>query len=221
MSRIEAFGDYCTLFLGDAREIMPTLRRVDAVVCDPPYGVNKAEWDSNYPDWIEREASKIADVVCIMPGMWALPKCVAAFGENYKGIISGRNLNGMTFGPLGYNNWIPAVCGGNVPRRGQDAFEFTVGAETKPDHPSPKPLPYMMHLIERVTEPGWLVCDPFLGSGTTGVACVKQDRRFIGIEREEKYFDMAARRIETATKEPRLPLPEPKPVQLSLVGAER
>ena len=218
--RIERIGD-CVLYNADCREVLPTLGKVDAVVCDPPYGVNKAEWDGDYPDWIEREASKIANVVCIMPGMWALPKCVAALGDNYKGIIAGRNLNGMTFGPLGFNNWIPAVCGGSVPRRGQDAFEFTVGGEAKPDHPSPKPLAYMLQLIDRVTDAGWLVCDPFLGSGTTGVACVKQGRRFIGIEREEKYFDIACKRIEAATKEPRLPLPEPKPVQTSLLEDER
>mgnify|MGYP000243353355 CR=1 FL=1 len=67
--------------------------------------------------------------------------------------------------------------------------------------------------------PGQTILDPFVGSGTTGVACVKLGRRFIGIERESKYFDIACRRIEEAYKQPDLfvPRPEPKPVQEALL----
>ena len=199
-ARIERIGN-ATLYLGDCREILPTLGKVDAIVTDPPYGVNKADWDAAYPEWLEQIAFKIANVVCIMPGLWALPKCIAGMGDAYKSVISGRNLNGMTFGPVGFNNWIPAVVGGEVPHKGQDAFEFSVGSEPKPDHPSPKPLTYMRRLIDRVTEAGWTVLDPFMGSGTTGVAATKEGRRFIGIEIEPRYFDIACRRIEDAQRQ--------------------
>jgi DNA modification methylase len=57
------------------------------------------------------------------------------------------------------------------------------------------------------------ILDPFMGSGTTGVACVKLGRKFIGIEIEPKYFDIACKRIQKAVDEPRLALPEPKPKQ--------
>lgn len=197
--RREIIGD-AELYLGDCLEIMPTLGKVDAVVTDPPYGIDKAAWDAHYPEWIEEQAFRLAHAVVIMPGLWALPLCVANMGDRYQGIIAGHNLNGMTFGPLGFNNWIPAVCGGDVPRRGQDAFSFTVGGgmEPKPDHPSPKPLAFMGKLIERTTEPSWLVLDPFMGSGTTGVACANLGRKFIGIEIEPKYFDIACRRVADA-----------------------
>jgi DNA modification methylase len=67
---------------------------------------------------------------------------------------------------------------------------------------------------------GWTagtVLDPYAGSGTTGVACVKLGRRFIGIEIEPRYFDIACRRIEAAVREPRLPLPEPRPKQQAML----
>ena len=67
------------------------------------------------------------------------------------------------------------------------------------------------------------ILDPFMGSGTTGVACVKLGRSFIGIEREPKYFDIACRRIEAAYKQPDLFVsasPSPKPVQLNLMDAD-
>lgn len=65
-----------------------------------------------------------------------------------------------------------------------------------------------------------LVLDPFMGSGTTGVACVNLGRKFIGIEREPTYFDIACRRIEEAHRQPRLfDEPPPKPVQPSLLDA--
>lgn len=203
MSRIETIGN-ATLYLGDCREILPAIPRVDACVTDPPYGVKKAAWDGVYPDWVERMAFDVAKTVVIMPGMWAMPVCLQGMGDRYKGIIAGRNMNGMTFGPIGFNNWIPAVVGGDVPHKGQDCFEFSVGSEPKPDHESPKPLAYMLKLIDRTTEPLWTVVDPFMGSGTTGVACIKLGRAFVGIELDPKHFDTACRRIEEASKQPDL-----------------
>lgn len=78
------------------------------------------------------------------------------------------------------------------------------------DHPNEKPLALMQTLIETLSNDGDTILDPFMGSGTTGVACVKLGRKFIGIEIEPKYFDIACRRIEKAVSEPRLALPEPK-----------
>lgn len=218
-TRTEILAEGVTLHMGDARVILPTLARADAVVTDPPYGVNKAAWDEKYPDWLEDLAFAAARTVVIMPGMWAMPLCLKGMGDRYKAVIAGHNTNGMTFGPIGFNNWIPAVVGGDVPHRGQDAFEFAVGAEAKPDHPSPKPLAYMLKLIDRTTEPGWTIVDPFMGSGTTGVACVNMGRKFIGIEIDPAYFDIAARRIGDALKQPDFFIEKPareKPPQLQL-----
>lgn len=69
------------------------------------------------------------------------------------------------------------------------------GREDK-DHPTPKPLPLMLELVSLFTDEGETVLDPFAGSGTTGVACIRLGRRFIGVEREEKYAEIAAQRLE-------------------------
>ena len=67
-------------------------------------------------------------------------------------------------------------------------------------HPTQKPVPLLAWLIRTYTDAGDVVLDPFMGSGSTGVACVQEGRRFIGIEREDKYFEVAKKRIEEARK---------------------
>lgn len=71
-------------------------------------------------------------------------------------------------------------------------------------HPTEKPIPLMKEILKDFTNNGETILDPFMGSGTTGVACVKLGRKFIGIELDEKYFDIACRRIEEAYKQPDL-----------------
>ena len=82
-----------------------------------------------------------------------------------------------------------------------DCREFVVGRDDKPDHPSPKPLNVMMWFIESTTKPGDTVFDPFMGSGTTGVACMKLGRKFIGCEIKPEYFHTAERRIREASQQ--------------------
>ena len=85
------------------------------------------------------------------------------------------------------------------------------------EHKNEKPLALMTRLIAWIS--GGTILDPFMGSGTTGVACLRLGRRFIGIEIEPKYFDIACRRIEEEHKRPRLSLPEPKRAeQMELVA---
>jgi DNA modification methylase len=72
------------------------------------------------------------------------------------------------------------------------------------EHPTQKPVGVMEWCIGHLPDDCMTILDPFAGSGSTGVACVKLGRRFIGIEREEKYFDIMCRRIDEAYKQPRL-----------------
>lgn len=84
-------------------------------------------------------------------------------------------------------------------------------------HPSQKPIEIMTWCVKSIPADGQTVLDPFMGSGTTGVACAKLGRKFIGIELDEKYFDIACKRIEEAYKQPDLFLPPPaKPVQTTM-----
>ncbi len=100
---------------------------------------------------------------------------------------------------------------------------FTVATKSDPDamrsgHPTQKPLMLMEMLIELFTDPGDLILDPFMGSGTTGVAAIRLGRRFVGFERDPKYFAIAERRITNAREQLRL-IPErtSKPKQGTLL----
>ena len=132
--------------------------------------------------------------------------------------------------PAGLGNWWPsgmqmAVYGyksgayfnDTDPRRSNvfvaDAYRF--GQPGKVDHPTQTPLVLMERFVRAMVPPSGFALDPFMGSGTTGVACAKLGRAFIGVEREEKYFDIACRRIEAAYRQPDLFVsrPEPKPTK--------
>jgi DNA modification methylase len=74
-------------------------------------------------------------------------------------------------------------------------------SDTNREHPTQKPLSLMKWCVDKFTDPGNTILDPFMGSGTTGVACVQLGRNFIGIEKEPKYFEIASRRIEQAQQQ--------------------
>jgi DNA modification methylase len=101
-----------------------------------------------------------------------------------------------------------------------DCKQFVIGRDDKPDHPTPKPLNVMEWFVSVVNRN--TICDPFMGSGTTGVACARLDSRFIGIEREPRYFDIACRRIAEAQRQTDLfiarptTLPESRHLELAL-----
>lgn len=86
-------------------------------------------------------------------------------------------------------------------RHGVFTFNKSHGGGKAP-HPTTKPLPLMRELVSLFTADRDVILDPFMGSGTTGIACAKMGRKFIGIEIDEKYFDIACRRIEEAYKQP-------------------
>lgn len=88
---------------------------------------------------------------------------------------------------------------------------WATDVERNNGHPTPKPLPLIMDWVRLVSDAGEIVLDPFMGSGTTGVACVKMGRKFIGIEREPEYFDIACRRIREAYAQPDMFVPQPQP----------
>lgn len=194
-----------TLHLGDCLEVMRGMadNSVDAVVTDPPYGCGKADWDDAFPTAWYMEARRIAPMVAIITGASGLRDSVPLVGDDFVDVISARNLNGMTRSPAGFGNWIACVLAGAKPRQGVTFFEFVVDGDM-PNHPSPKPIDYMRKLICRLTNEGATVLDPFAGSCSTGVACIKTGRKFIGIEIDPAYFAIAQRRIEDAAAQPML-----------------
>jgi len=122
---------------------------------------------------------------------WVKPD--AAPGFNGQGAARGAECAVTAWCGTGYRSW---NRGG---KRG--IYMHNVNTNRQGEHPTEKPLPLMSELIGDFTQPGQLVCDPFMGSGTTGVACVKLGRRFVGIERDPTWFDLSRRRLEKAIKE--------------------
>lgn len=98
-------------------------------------------------------------------------------------------------------------------------YTHNVNAGRQGEHPTEKPVPLMKELVADFTRPGQTVLDPFMGSGSTGVACVQMGRKFIGIEQDPKWFDLACRRLREAQAQPSLFAEPPrKAVQQKLLG---
>lgn len=220
--RKEVIGN-ATLYLGDCRNVLPTLGRVDAVITDPPYGIDggkggdaRAGQKGVYAGEWRDDESYIEDVCA--------PAFVAALAIADRGAVTPgiRCLHlypraadmgcfwtpaSMTHGPWGFTNFQPILYYGRDFRAGLGSLpsgrSLTEAAE-KNGHPCPKPIGAWKWLVDKVSKDGELILDPFMGSGTTGVAAVQMQRHFVGIEREPKYFDIACRRIEDAQRQGQL-----------------
>lgn len=223
MNRVEHLSDSVTLYLGDCREILPTLGKVDAVVSDPPYGMAWNTDSTRYSggrrghrtrrmegrsDW----GAVANDDVPFDPAPWtAFPEAIL-WGSNHFGarlpvgttLVWIKRLDGA-FGSFLSDAEIAWQKGGHgVYCRRDLSMNHATGA-TQRAHPTQKPVDLMVWCVERLKTKG-LVLDPFMGSGTTGVACVRLGRRFVGIEIDPTHFDSACRRITDELARPRLDL---------------
>ncbi len=191
------------IYHADCREVLPTMAPglVDLVLTDPPYGVGKADWDDALPLWWLDDAARIAPVLGVMPCLKHLLLYPYSVGRvRYRWTLSAHLINGMTAGPVGFGNWIPclvyAADGTSIYQGASDTGRIVVGGDAKPDHPCPKPYQAMRWLVSRF--PGQTILDPFMGSGTTLRAAKDLGRKAIGIEIEERYCEIAAKRLQQA-----------------------
>jgi site-specific DNA-methyltransferase (adenine-specific) len=192
-------ADPVRIVCGDCLDLMREMPDgcVNAVITDPPYGCDKAEWDDRFPTEWYADAKRVAPVVVIITGSVGLKDSLRLVGDDVVDVVAARNMNGMTRGPLGFGNWLAAVYVGKRPKQGPNTFDFTVRGDM-PDHPSPKPLEYMRKLIRRLTEPGDLILDPFGGSGTTALAAIHEDRRCLIFEKMPAYCETIRKRVAEA-----------------------
>ena len=191
------------LILGDCREVMRDIPSgsVDAVITDPPY----LEGDFSY--LLPQLLSLCSNNLIITPGNiqsfnWVQKiKPVYQYAWESRGqSMGGRACMHISWEPiLAYRYPIKPL--------GTDLLTFPIGQpDQKNGHPWAKPLYLVRFLVARWTNPGDTILDPFMGSGTTGVACVQTGRNFIGIEIDPTYYAIAEKRIAQAQRQMVMPL---------------
>lgn len=228
-TRHERIGD-CDLYLGDCLEVTPALGPVDAVVTDPPYGINYKSGHSTADLWVggdtilNDETTAIRDAaVSVMAEQFAVPMLVFGSRKNApppgcrmvltwdKGPALGMGALDLPWKPSSEEIYV--IGQGFVGPRDQGNVLYHPPVQSMAKngrkHPNEKPVGLICNLLKKC--PPGAVLDPFMGSGTTGVACVNLGRKFIGIELDPDYFDIACKRIEDAHKQGDLFVPKPAP----------
>jgi len=219
--RREVIGN-ATLYLGDCLEILPHLEKVDAVITDPPYGIGWskpfiANGNSRAHDGIQNDVDCSARDLMLA---WDGCKRAIVFGsflaefpnDTRQVLIWHKPGDSGLFGTVaGYRRDVePIFLCGDWPAeavkrssvlRGIASFRGHAAADTG-SHPHTKPVDLMEQLIGATDCAA--ILDPFMGSGTTGIACQRTNRSFIGIEIEPKYFEIACERIENAQRQVRM-----------------
>ena len=267
--RIETIGN-ATLYLGDCREILPTLPDgcADMIFTDPPYGHN-----NNNGDLIQRREVALG----LIPTAGSSPRAIANDGAEAEeiflaalahfprllvrggcccccccgggpdpmfarwslaldGPLQFKQMIVWDKGPMGmgwhyrrsYETVLVAQKKGgpckwydetdaveNIIRPGQYGIRKIIPQKT--DHPTPKPPEMAAHFMRLHSLPGETVLDPFAGALSTGLAAVAMGRKFIGVELDERWFEMGLRRLEDAVSRPRLPLDEPRKAEQMII----
>lgn len=221
-------GD-CTLYCGDCLEVMPTLGPVDAVVADPPYGIGYQRGPGGKGVQGRRNHSKpiIGDDQPFDPKPFLSFDCIL-WGANH---FSSRLPHGrwLAWNKLGHmepwDSFSDVEFAWQNTRAADRIFSLLwkgISQGIKEDggrryHPTQKPVALMQWCIGFLPD-SETILDPFMGSGTTGVACVNLGRKFIGIEKDPEYFEIACERIRRAYRQPDMFVAPPeKPVQTSMI----
>lgn len=221
----------CRLIRGDCLDVLPTISGVDAVVTDPPYGTRGIdaesrhdaangwkqygvlEWDKSRPPKSHFDA--ILDL-CVVTTIWGGNYFADYLPPTSKFLIWDKGQTDFSLADVEQ-----AWCSWDGAAR-RITYSRALAMKDGKVHPTQKPVAVMEWNIRQLPAVG-AILDPFMGSGTTGVACINTDRKFIGIELEPKYFDIACHRIERAWADRcnRLPFDQPKPMkQRELLEAE-
>jgi DNA modification methylase len=237
------------LWHGDCREVLPLLGAFDLILTDPPYGIGEAagknakrdsvysplrvsqknptgkgipatrfdtlEWDSEPPPaWvIELIRAKAQWQIMFGGNYYSLPPATCW-------LVWDKDNGETDFADceLAWTNLPKAVR--RLRWRWNGMLQQDMANKEVREHPTQKPVAVMRWALLQAPD-AQTVCDPFAGSGTTGVACALEGRKFTGIERERKYFDLACERISRAQAQGQMfpAQPEPQATQVSLLEA--
>lgn len=204
-----------TIYLGDCLEIAPTLTGVDAVISDPPYGMNLDTDNSRFSGGNTASVARrgngigtgggkgiIGDAEPFDPTPWLDYPAVVLFGSNHyaQRLPVGTTLVWLKRHDAGFGSFlsdaeIAWMKGGHGVYAKRD-LSMNSEALTR-CHPCQKPVPLMAWVMERAKVPtGATVLDPYMGSASTGIACLRTNRNFIGIEKDPEHFKTACARLE-------------------------
>ena len=224
--RVERIGD-ATLYLGDCRDVLPTLGKVDATICDPPYGINygglmRGKGDGNggldanrWKHYDEFDWDKDRPARETFNALRACSREQIIWGGNYFSDYLPPSMRWLVWDKAQSFSLADFEMAWTSQQSAARIFRYSrpEALQDGRHHPTQKPIAVMEWCLSFVPDAATIL-DPFMGSGTTGVACAKLGRRFIGIEIEPKYFDIACKRIDEAYRQPRLFADAaPKPTQ--------
>lgn len=216
MSRVEVIGN-ATLYLGDCLAMLPALGGADAVVSDPPYGIS---WDTDLTRFSagsdtsrrKRGAGRDygkpieGDKLPFDPAPWICFPKVILFGSNYyaQRLPIGTSLIWVKRKPDAFGTFLSDAEIAWM-KGGEGVYCFSSYPQAMAHdrhHPTQKPVDLMQWAIGKTKViPGSVILDPFMGSGSTGVAAMQAGMRFVGVELDPAYFDIACRRIEDAQRQ--------------------
>ena len=217
------------LYCADCLDVLPTLSGVDAVVTDPPY---PEEFVPLYaPAWEQCDCALVdGGRVFAMCGQAFLPRVVASFPAHWIYVWTGCfdcAHMATSIWPRGISAaWKPLFIYQKPPFRSFKHWKYDTISLGKSRYKAPKEFhewgqgTFEFETVLSRFDVAGTVLDPFMGSGTTGVACVRLGRRFIGIEKEPRYFEIAKTRIQSELEKMRLFEPPPRIVQRSLLDKE-
>jgi len=213
-----------TLYLADAFDILPTLGEVDCIITDPPYDAtthgnartlrgNQVTSHIDFDCFTEEQFIEFCKNALLLAKRWVVMTCAWQHAAE----LQRAGLPLVRFGIWHKLDSAPQFTG-DRPGTGWEAVAILhregkkrwnggghhavwVCSIERGEHPAQKPLALLTNWVKMFADEGETVLDPFMGSGTTGVACLKLGRKFIGIEKREDYFDIARRRIEDAQRQ--------------------
>lgn len=229
MARIEQLAEGVALYLGDCREILPTLGQFDACISDPPYGIAYKS-PSGKGQTVRGDYDVIAgDTEPFDPTPFLGYPQVVLFGANHYSERLPSSAKWLVWdkrdGGTPNNNsdcelaWVKVGGSARLVRHLWNGMLKASEREAQRVHPTQKPIAVMEWVIEQSTKAGQSIVDPFMGSGTTGVAACRLKRPFTGIEVDPKYFEIACKRISDALKQPVMFIESPKmaPQQIDML----
>ncbi|MCK4640421.1 MAG: site-specific DNA-methyltransferase [Candidatus Marinimicrobia bacterium] len=212
MNKPVKIGD-ATLYLADCMDVLPTLEGVQCVITDPPYGIGKAEWDNiDFFPFISGLYNTLMSVtksgaICFV---WMPKKRLYELSKlefKFDIFIETKNFAQSFPHNLMIDCWVPIMMFSNGKRKTISAKNYfmintantSFDSPNNPrniDHPTVKDVSIISYFLLHSSAVAETILDPFMGSGTTGVAALRLGRKFVGVEIDKKYFQIACERIQ-------------------------